>query len=604
MMETKRTPDETVASADFKLISGLFFRLLPYQILLIVINAVNNIIDGLFGSNMIGQDAMSAIGLFVPMTHFLYAISFMLVSGSQLMYGKYLVKKPERTHSIFTVDLLTAAGISVLTSVIIALAVATGATAIMVKDAAECAAFNRYLLGQAVGIPALVLGQQLFAFLSLENQSRRTTAAGILCFSTNIVMNYLFVVIIPWGTFGLGLSTSISEWAFFGVQAVYYLSRKSNLKFSLKSCRRHDALLIIRRGYAGALSRFVEMFRCILVNALIIKYVGSGGLSSFAASNAFLSIIWALPFGMIAVERMLFSISIGEEDRRSVVDTMRVVVRKGVPLMCCVSVLLILFAVPLTRMFYRDPSDPVYHMTVMGFRMLPLCMPLSVISLSFASFSQSAQKHLMSIILPVVDGFAGVSLTSLFLIPLMKMNGLYLANILNGFICLVVIVAFSYWEKKRFPRNMDDLLALPDTFGAASENRLDITVRNMTEVEAVSEAVIKFCRQHGMDRRETFFSGLALEEMAGNVVSHGFRKDRKKNHSADIRVICRDDGILLRIRDDCVPFNPSDRLGVLEPEDKMRNAGIRLVYAIADDIQYQNLLGLNVLTVRISSADV
>ena len=87
---------------------------------------------------------------------------------------------------------------------------------------------------------------------------------------------------------------------------------------------------------------------------------------------------------------------------------------------------------------------------------------------------------------------------------------------------------------------MDDLLALPDTFGAASENRLDITVRNMTEVEAVSEAVIKFCRQHGMDRRKTFFSGLALEEMAGNVVSHGFRKDRKKNHSADIRVICRD----------------------------------------------------------------
>ena len=69
-------------------------------------------------------------------------------------------------------------------------------------------------------------------------------------------------------------------------------------------------------------------------------------------------------------------------------------------------------------------------------------------------------------------------------------------------------------------------------------------------------------------------------------------------------MICRDDGILLRIRDDCVPFNPSDRLGVLEPEDKMRNAGIRLVYAIADDIQYQNLLGLNVLTVRISSADV
>lgn len=32
-------------------------------------------------------------------------------------------------------------------------------------------------------------------------------------------------------------------------------------------------------------------------------------------------------------------------------------------------------AVPLTRMFYRDPSDPIYDMTVMGFRMLPICLP-------------------------------------------------------------------------------------------------------------------------------------------------------------------------------------------------------------------------------------
>ena len=30
--------------------------------------------------------------------------------------------------------------------------------------------------------------------------------------------------------------------------------------------------------------------------------------------------------------------------------------------------------------------------------------------------------------LPVVDGFAGVSLSSLFLIPLFRMNGLYLAR--------------------------------------------------------------------------------------------------------------------------------------------------------------------------------
>ena len=34
-------------SSEFQLLSGLFFRLLPYQVLLIVISAVNGIVDSL-----------------------------------------------------------------------------------------------------------------------------------------------------------------------------------------------------------------------------------------------------------------------------------------------------------------------------------------------------------------------------------------------------------------------------------------------------------------------------------------------------------------------------------------------------------------------------
>ena len=37
-------------SPDRKLLTGLFFRLLPYQVLLIVINAVNGIVDSLYAA--------------------------------------------------------------------------------------------------------------------------------------------------------------------------------------------------------------------------------------------------------------------------------------------------------------------------------------------------------------------------------------------------------------------------------------------------------------------------------------------------------------------------------------------------------------------------
>ena len=585
-------------SSDYRLLSGLFFKLLPYQVLLIVINAVNGIVDSLYASNVIGKTAMSAIGLFGPLNHFLYAASIMFVSGSQILYGRYLAKDRENIHGLFTVNILVSAGLALLTSALLVLGVLTSATRILVSQEPDLSMLNQYILGQAIGIPALILGQQLFAFLSLENQTKRTMVASIVCFAVNGVLDHVFLVLVPMGTFGLGLSSSIASWVFLAVQAVYYLKGKSEWKFSFRACRWQDAPQVARLGYPGALSRFVEMFRCLIVNFLVLKYVGSVGLSAFAASNSLLAVIWAVPFGMVAVSRMLFSISIGEEDRRSLIDVMKIAMTKGMLLMCGIVALLILLAEPLTQLFYRDPSDPVYHMTVMGFRILPLCMPPAMWSLHYACYAQTAEKKAMSIILPVIDGMVGVVLFSFLLIPPLKMNGLYISNVLNGILCFAVILTGAWISLKRFPRTLEDQMAIPRHFGAAENERIDITVRNMDEVVNISRQITAFCDERGIDRRRSFFAGLCMEEMAGNVVRHGFGKDSKQ-HSVDIRVAHKEDEIILRIRDNCSAFNPSEHARLMEPGETGKNVGIRLVYQIAKDVRYQNLLGMNVLTIRI-----
>ena len=234
----------------------------------------------------------------------------------------------------------------------------------------------------------------------------------------------------------------------------------------------------------------------------------------------------------------------------------------------------------------------------MGFRLMPLCMPLAVISLAFASYTQTAEKKVMSVVLPVVDGAVGVVLCSLILIPLLKMNGLYISNILNGFICAAVIIAGAWLVLKRCPRSLEDLMAVPDRIGVSEKDRIDITVRNMEEVVDVSRQIIEFCRAKDFDRRRAYFAGLCMEEMAGNVILHGFPQD-KKAHAANIRVAHKGNELILRIRDNCVAFDPSEYSSVLESEDKAKYVGIRLVYQVAGSVSYQNLLGMNVLTIRI-----
>jgi anti-sigma regulatory factor (Ser/Thr protein kinase)/uncharacterized membrane protein YeaQ/YmgE (transglycosylase-associated protein family) len=234
----------------------------------------------------------------------------------------------------------------------------------------------------------------------------------------------------------------------------------------------------------------------------------------------------------------------------------------------------------------------------MGFRLLPLCMPLSLWSLIFVPYAQTVERKVISVVLPIVDGMVGVVVCSFILIPLMQMNGLYISNILNGVICAAVILIGAWIVLKRFPRNLEDLMAIPERIGVGPDERIDISITSVEEVTDISRRIGSFCEERGIDSRRAFYAALCMEEMAGNIVKHGFTKD-KKRHSADIRVVHKDDTIILRIRDDCTAFNPTEYHKVMKMDENGKNAGIQLVYGIAREVQYQNLLGMNVLTILI-----
>jgi len=141
-------------------------------------------------------------------------------------------------------------------------------------------------------------------------------------------------------------------------------------------------------------------------------------------------------------------------------------------------------------------------------------------------------------------------------------------------------------------------MVIPDDFGVGEEDRISLSLHSMEEVIRISQKIQNFCLDRGIDARRAYLAGLCMEEMAGNVVSHGFSMDTKK-HSVDIRVVHKENHLILRIRDDCVPFDPGSRRKMMDPEDITKNIGIRMVTAMASDVTYQSVLGLNVLTINI-----
>ena len=87
-----------------------------------------------------------------------------------------------------------------------------------------------------------------------------------------------------------------------------------------------------------------------------------------------------------------------------------------------------------------------------------------------------------------------------------------------------------------------------------------------------------------------------MEEMAGNVVFHGFSKGKSgKDYVIDLFVCCEKDGVTVRLRDNAPPFDPRVKFGVIDSNDPCKNIGIRMVTAIAKEINYRSCFGMNVV---------
>ena len=588
---------------SIQLTSHLMMSLLPLQVLLAVVGYLNDIVSTLFASNAVGADSMAAIGLYTPATKGMAAIVALLSAGATVLCSQYIGRNQmDKTQAVFSLSMVLTVIIGLAVAAIHVLAGIIYQTVMLPQGSAVDALFAQYLFGKAVGVVPYVLGVQLVSFLAMENELKLTTFASVAYIAANVAFHVLFVVVLKYEAFGLSLAASLASWVYVAVLAQHFLRGKSFLRLDFKRIEWGEAREMFKYGYSPATVQAYYAVRSGIINAIILATAGTVGLSAYATAYTFMNIFWSLPDGMEAVSRMLIGVSIGEEDKQALCDIMRVMFRRYVPMALTMTVLIAICAEPLTNLYYHDAAEAVYQMTMWGIRIYPWCFPLSVITMHFNVYANAMEKPALTHGIQLLDGFVCVPVYMALFMPFIGIVGAFLAYVLRGLTVCVFIFAYACVCNKGFPRTLEELMAIPEGFGVAPDARMDLCVKSIEEVVTVSREVRAFCAQRGIDSRRTFMSGLCLEEMAGNVVAHGFKKD-KRDHSVDIRVTHKRDDhlddLILRIKDDCVPFNPRERLEMLDPEDKAHGIGTRIVFKSATSIDYQHILGLNVLTIRL-----
>ena len=581
-----------------QVLEKLFFKLLPVQILIFGMNSINSIVDGTIAGRYIDGKTVGVIGLFFAVVGIVSAISSVILGGGTVLSGRYIgAGNLEKTRGVFSLCLTLAFVIGSLISVICF--VFPGEVAVFCgADESLTASVMQYSRGYSFGIIPMFLSQQLASYLQLETQSRRNyIGVGAMIFF-NITLDILFVTVLKLDVLGLAYATSACNWIYFLVLVPYFISGKAQMNFSISNILWEKTFDLIKIGSPGALLQFCLAMRDLTLNRVILRYGGEVGLSSRASMGMVGGFFVALGVGGGTVIRMLASVYVGEEDKDSIKSLIKLALTKMMAMMCALMVFMVLISGPMATIFFPDKTSEVYILTKQQFMIYALALPLILVVQIQTNYLQATGNNIAVHISSVVDGYFSVVIPSLILAPVLGALGVWWATPIGIVITALVypIYACFYW--KHIPKNVDEWLLFRNSFGVKDEDRLCINVNSMSDVIGSSEQIQNFVTSKGYAKRTAYFSSLAMEEMSGNIVNHGFNADNK-DHNMDVRVVSKKDGIMLRIKDDCKPFDPVGMNRLLNPEDPSKNIGIRMVSKIADEFSYQNMLGLNVLTIKI-----
>ena len=575
-------------------ISEMFWGLFPAQFLSNATASLCNVINGIIVGNFLSASAIVALGFISPLTSLLAAISSIVSGGARIVSGKLIGRgEAKKIKEIYTNSLIALLIIGVLLTMICFL-FSNSIASLLGAKADSIIETSIYIKGLSIGIIPTLIVPSLMIFLQMINDSTLSFVSVIVLTIFNLLFSLINVLVVDGGVFGMGLSTSLSQLMAMIFLFICVYKRKDILSFEGKSTSAKTILNILKIGSPAAIASILYPIRNIVFNSEALLIAGTDAVSALAIMNSTAGVFDAVNIAVGSVAIALASVFTGEKDSQSLKILFKTILKYGLILAFIKIVIIVLFSKQLTILFggVNEVIDMCYELYIF----YGICMPINIITLSLLGPIQSFEKVTFVNTLYLFNAII-VPVGTVFLLKnIIGIRAIFIAYALAELVTIIIIYLTPCIKAKHLLFTFEDIFEINKNIEVSDS--INISVKDINEIVKISSEVENFCVAHGIDARRSKMSGLCLEEVAGNVVEHGFTKTKKNKLSIDIYVSVIDDNVILRIRDNAPNFDPQSKLGEVE-NDPCKNIGIRLVSKIAKQMNYQNYFGMNVLSIEL-----
>ena len=576
--------------------------------------SLGSIVDGFVVGHTMGTAAAGACSLVHPLAFLFAMISGVLCSGFQQHCTSYLAKgETEKARKLFSLVLIVGIGISAAVMAVILVANYPMTKLLGAQPDSEVFAPARaYLIGTVIGLPAISATSFFSSGAQIEGARQWPLAATIAMTATNIGGDLICAHHESFGIFGMALVTSISYYVAVLLLIPYFMKPGAMLKPIIRMDMPWKELLgIVRQGLPMGTSRLTTAWRGTCINHLLATHVTVTGLAAYNVQVQFNFLTNAFFLGVAQTLVLMASVYYTEEDRENLKRVAKVALFCGIIIGFFISVLVKdVFHMEIARFYLGDNQEAV-DMANYAIIFFGISLPFQGLTILFANYLQATKRIAVSNFVYILSDVVFVSLT-LFLcrglgflinegdetVIRLTFIAIALAYILSVIAIPVIMFFVNLISTRRLRPCWDWFLMLPKGFGFDKDHELTSSIKDLEEATSVSRKIWSFCKEHNISEEKTYRVSLAAEELAVNIIKYGFADNKK--HLLELRLVIKEDCLILRLRDDCRRFDPKEYYEkILGEGDEQNNLGIRMVMKAADDVSYTSAFKLNNMIIKI-----
>ena len=384
-------------------------------------------VDGLFVSNLIGTDALSAINLTAPVIQLVTAVSTMLATGgSAVIMKKMGEQKTDEAKEDFTFLIIVNVIVGLVMCAAGYLAMDFIFAGMNLSPAVEgyCVEYlSRYLI---FTVPILLMNNFTLYMIASEK-----AVLSLICSVTggilNMALDYVFIAGLDMGIGGAAVATGLG-YSVTAVAGLFVFSRKKSLLHFKKPVFRIRVLgSAASNGCSEMATALVTGIVTMVFNWTMLHYVGEDGVAAVTIIMYVLMFASSLYTGYSYGVAPMLSFYYGEQNR----EKLKKLVGLSMKVIAVISVITaaasFVMTRPLVSVFART-DNPVYDLAVTGNRICTAALFFIGFNIFASGMFTALSNGIVSAVLAFSRSFVFMLITMIVLPLLLGVNGIWLAT--------------------------------------------------------------------------------------------------------------------------------------------------------------------------------